>query len=390
MIFKVRTVPGTSNTVETRDLNGVPAKAPNGRPWEIRRIILKITVAELAAAVSNAIAAADWCQIVRSLEFRDNTGKPFLTDNPLLGRVIREFFRYIHRRAPNDPALVAANSNTTNTRVLCLSIPLRLPFLADPDDHVKLATQLRNGEIRLGWPDFTLGNTGWSTGHSITTASCEVLLDLVPCRNLKARPSLLYGTKVPDTFDRCKLPISGRLLQLMVSRVENVLTGVTSTDFVDIEARGNEIDINRQSVDNPTHEFNEAYLADTAAALTPPTTGGTGVPSYPIFTLPFGGSLAEAPSETEPVITLTGNPLPSLTSQVFAYLMSKPVDLDHFARMVEASPDLPLSREGVRAGIQAAANAKIGKSGKGLHSDDPVADWVPMPIDVAAAKAHSK
>jgi hypothetical protein len=391
MIFKVRTIPFTSNSVEARDLNAVPAKAPNGRPWEIRAIMLKISISELAAAASDAIAAQDWCAIIQSLEFRDNTGRPFLTDNPLLGRFVREMKRYIARRAPTDPALVAANSNTTNLRQLVLTLPLRLDFLADPDDHLKLATQLRNGEIRLGWCTGTLSASPFGTGHTINAATqCDILLDLVPCRNLKARPSLLYGTKVPDTFDRCKLPVIGKTLIMNVFRPENLLTGIATTDFVDVELRGNELDVNRQSVDNTVHEFNENYLRDSAAALIAPTVGPAAtVPSVPLYCAPNGASLAEIPSETEPTVTLTGNPLPAVTTVRFGYLISKPVDLDHFSNVVEASPDLPISREGVRAGIAAARAAVAGKNGRGVHSEDPVRGWVPHPIDVSAAKAGS-
>jgi hypothetical protein len=387
MLFKARRIDFVSGSVETRDLNQIPAKAPDGRPWEIRAILFKVNIVELAAAVSDAIAADQWSTILQSLELRDNTGKPFLTDNPITGRAVRKFHEYVMRRNHVDPALVAANSNTTNTRQLVLTLNLRHPFLKEPDDHMKLAAQLRGGEVRFGWCIGTLGASPFGVGHTVqATTFVEVLLDLVPARTFKAKPSLFYGTKIPDTFDRYKLPVVGKILTLGLFRLQNTGAVIGATDFVDVEARGNELDINRQSFDNLAHEYNSQYLEDTASAKA--VQSGGAADDVPLYMYPRHGSLAEVPTETEPNITLTvGAGNPALTTVAWGYCISKPVDIDHFSTVVETSKELPITRQGILAAV-AADDAVKGADGNMVSKVNPVRGWLPKLINVGVAKSQ--
>lgn len=382
-VFKVRQVPYLDGTVNELDLNQVPALAPNNRPWAIRAIRLRFNLVLSSALVSNAILSQDFCALLRTLEFRDCTGKPFATDNPISGRALRSIVTQLYGRPYIDPTGINANTNATNTRQFTIVIPFRMPRMRAPDDHLPLAAFLKGGTIRLGWAPSNL----FGTGQTIqSTTSCDVLLDLVPARKIKCGPTLMYGTKTPDTFDRYMIPFSAKIQALQLLKPQDSNAVFSATDFTEYYLQGAQMEQNVQSIENPILEYNQNYLTDSAAAL--PLVSSGSCPFIPFYQPPYDESIANVPTEAQPVVTLYSSSYPGLSTVAFGYCISRPKNYADFAELVGKSEQLGYTREGVLQSLRQ-YHQTIGDNGSVVDSDVAAAPWIPTPLNLLAARQAS-
>jgi hypothetical protein len=377
----VRQVPFTAGTTETRDLNAVPAKNPQGLPYGIRGILLQCQLTLVSAATSDAVAQGGYARLINTVQFFDAAGRPFVTENPVSGRALRGLLSLVRFRGYSDPTALSANTNTTNTKKVNFYIPFTFPeMLEEKDIHVPLAALLRDGRIEINW----CAATEFGTGQVITAAStyCNIYLDIVPLRKVESAPQLIIGTKVPDTYDRYRLPLHGKPLCLALVN-PSAAGAVGSTDFTNLEIRGDTIDMNRQDIDAPTHHYNTAIINDDD--------GDGGYKALPSSgsaeeLLMFVGrkmeSIAKLPTETEPVITWTqGAGAPALTKYVVAYIVSRPSDDAHFADVVGRSSQVALSREDVQKGLS--EGLARGKGSLVSRSEAPhTFGWLRKPVPV--------
>jgi hypothetical protein len=389
MLHYVRQFDYVSGDTQERDLNQVPAKnGSGGIPLYITGILLKFYISETAAATSDAIAQGMWCTLLNSLEFVDNTGRKFLTNNPLGGRFWRANLKYLRREGYNDPAALGADSDAVNTRVLNIYIPLALPTaLQDDELHIQPASRLRGGTCTLGWA----ANTAYGTGHTIgATTYCQMFVDVVERNQYEARADLLYSSVSPDLFDQYRLSVNGRLLSLFMFRPDG--GGVfAANDFTHVDIRGDTIFQNRQIIDSYSHFYNAAMVNDGDggdAYQLLPTSGAA--EDFPVYMAPTNAKISRVPAETTPIITLIdGAGAPAVSDQKWGLAISKPVNLALSAESFGLSDQVPLTQEQVIRAFRADSNSE-GLKGGLVKKSNPAWPWLPKPVNLIAAGTRNK
>lgn len=345
----IRDVEYIAGSSVKRDLNVVPPVGMGGLPNYVKAIHLQATLVLASAATSDAIPQTDWSRVISGVEFFDNVGARIITDNPIPGRALRAALTYLRGVGYQDPAALAANSNTTNTRQINLMIPLWLEDLVDSEAHLALAARFTGGNIQVTW----CGATEFGTGQVITAAStkCGVFFQLMPRSSVEASPDLIFGTKAPEAFQRYRLPLGGRILFLGMYNPSKAGV-VASNDLTDIDLMGSFMRFNRMSIDAPTKVYNLDIAVggdgdEATKAL--PTSGSA--EDFPIYRFPVNAQMSDLPLEPYLEITVVvGAGAPALTKLEYLYIYSRAKDLEMFARGVGTS-SLPYTSEEVRKSL---------------------------------------
>jgi hypothetical protein len=369
----VRQLEFTAGQTVRRDLNAIETLDPMGRPLYIEEVILKIPVTLTSANPSDAITVSQWCNLVEKVSFTDNTGRNFLTDSPVSGKVLRTLSARLKRRGYIDPAALGADTNQSNTRILSLHIPLRLPHLQDASAHLPLAAMLRGGNVEITWAASTI----YGTGQVIASALCEVILVCSARKNWEIGPRLFYGSKTPENFDQYRLNTQGKVIGL-VAQHETYSSVFAVNDFTAIEIQGSGIRTNRQGIDNPSVAFNADTIDDGSVVI--PTLATS--QDLMLYFSRKEAKLSELAIETAPKITLTtGAGNPGVADQTYAYVVSRPVDEAAAAESLGKASDVPFTQVDVLNSI-AEDPAGVGLGGSSVMPDDPMFGWTRRKINL--------
>lgn len=349
-------------------------------------LVVEVDVAMLAAATSDAIAQARWAKLVTNLQVLDLTGKPIpITPVPMEAAVVKELVsRVIQRGGGDEPASVAADSNTTNNRTLRIAIPFTLPHLKSWRDLLFPAAFI--GRLRGTVPTFA--SPGFGTGHTITSMTINVNIAYlpIPAERLAANARLELRARNPSRHDQEPFEINGRLVALaVVDHNAGATTTIGATDISEIRVEGAQFNVPQQDVDVPTHVWNALGIpghgdADDAPLELP--SGGT-ARTVLLYAAALAAKISEFPDEAMPKVTITeGAGNPAEADHKLAAVVIKPRDEDWFAANLGLSKHFQPNADQVRQTLM--LNDKVeGLNGPidRAHRDAPY-----LPVRLALAK----
>jgi len=366
-------------------LDAVQARSGN-RVNYLAGVMLKVDITVVSAATSDAIAQAQWADILHNLNIYDALNRPWF-DQPMNAAPLKELERYLLRRGEYEPAALAADSDATNVRTFYVYVPLRLPFLADPNAHIQpSATALRR--ITGTWA----ASGEWGTGQNITESSTVLSVYAVhmPMHGLFSRPWLKYGGFTPSTFTQGRVPIHGRLVSLIAADpAAGATASIGTTDFTLIEMQGGEDDAlttRPEDIDALAEAYNVSLAGEGdagSADLALPTAAA--VRSFPMYFHAPGAKLSELPFCREPKVTLTvGAGAPAVTDQVYAYAVSRARSDQEFAQAIGQSKDFDGTPDVITKAIAAVPGVE-GRNGM-IRLDHPVSPWLPRRVSQGAVR----
>lgn len=322
-------------------------------------IMLRIQVTLTSAATSDAITQEAYAAILPELQFFDQNDQEYF-DRRLSLATLQEIIRYLLLAGPQQPAAIAADSNTTNTFTMLCTIPYYLPHMHDPWAALQPSALLKRVVGR--WPVAGV----WGTGQVVTTATTMEVYAIHRARGvLETGPRLHYGAFVPTVFVQGRVPLNGKIVTLGVGDpAAGATTTIGATDFTQYEIEGVNHNTRREDVDVPSLYYNSAQAQsgdadDNQVAL---ATSGS-ARSFPLIQPDARAKISDLPMEREPAVTLiVGAGAPGLTDQEYIYSVLRPYSNANFARAIGNSRDFAIDARGVGAAITA-ATGPVGRKG---------------------------
>lgn len=381
----LRTITMTDGGSFNEPLDAVTARAGNLVNY-LSALVIKVTIVVASAATSDAIAQARWADILHGLQIFDANGEPWF-DQPLNAAVLKELERYLTRNGPNEPAAVSADSNTTNTRVLTIRIPFRLPkLLIDPNLHLQPSALMCKRIIG------TWGASGeWGTGQNITETStiARIYAEHLPLHGLYSRARLKFGAYQMSQFLHERIPVNGRPLAIVVGDdAAGATTTIGATDFTDYQFEGGEqgaLNTLRENIDIPAQAYNADIAGDANDAQLALPSGGA-ARSFPIYAAHAQAKISEIPFARHPKLTLiVGAGTPGGSDQKVFMAVSRARNDGRFAQGIGLSKDFDGSPDSVRKALDVAPGVE-GRNGQ-IRADHPVGPWLARKVSQKIIRA---
>jgi len=374
---RVKRINMVSDDPISDDLENVQARAPNGNVNHLLGILLHFHVVLVSAATSDAIVQEQFAGLLPQLQFYDSVGES-LFDHTMSLAAFNHISAYLERRGPQDPAAIAADSNTTHTIEMVAYIPYYLSWLRDPLMHVQPSALLTSFEGRWAAGDV------WGTGQTITVASSylDIYFDHIPLKLLDSRPKLVYGRVRPREWLDGTVPLNGRVLGLLLDDdAAGAVTTLGATDFTDLQVDGQTVGLRRQPINANTLAYNAHHQGggdahDGQIAL--PTSGDARW--LPIINNGRDCKLSEVPHERNLGVSLIeGAGAPALTDHYYTYAVSRPRDDFKLAEAIGRSGAFTLTPKGAQVAVTAQSRVR-GLKGVIPESSTEMGPWLPKPL----------
>lgn len=304
---------GTSKTVKMREL---PTHGPNGGAAICSHVSLRLELVLTSAATSDAITARRMCEAISRLTIGPDKAGWGVSN--LAMSSLRVLQRPLTGRAPRDPAAIAADSNTTNTRIIRMVIPFADKRAENGVEQGIPMGMLAKSNIEAVWAAssfFGTGQTIAATTKMYVTFHYYELEDdekVAPVR-------VLYRQGSIDKFDGATLE-PGYLSDLLIF-YKNGATEIGSDDFTNLtfNVDGRPMVVN-EDVDRHVDAYNHEQIIDAAGyAEAPEDSGSAVVEEFPVFWPGWGYKLSKLP-QAHDAFSLTldqGSGPPTLTDLVF-------------------------------------------------------------------------